>query len=95
MVFLSLDKSRDSALENGISYTAFEEQWESNSALNDDKCANPTFEKMGLECFGTPTGELFVYSHLFKHSHVRPCGKHMLYQIKSRFICHMHRIHKV
>ena len=37
MVFFTLDKSRDSALENGISYTTVEEQWESNSALKDDK----------------------------------------------------------
>ena len=58
-MFFTLDKSRD--LENGISYTTVEEQWESNSAL---KVPNPTLEKMALECFGTPSGEVFfVYTH--------------------------------
>ena len=33
IVFFTLDKSRDTELQNSISYTAFEEQWESNSAL--------------------------------------------------------------
>jgi hypothetical protein len=33
-----------------MSYTAFEEQWESNSALKVDKLV--TFEKMAFECFG-------------------------------------------
>jgi hypothetical protein len=32
-----LDKSRDSKLENGRTYTAVEEKWESNSALKVDK----------------------------------------------------------
>ena len=32
--FFTLDKSRDSELQNGMSYSAFEEQWESNYALN-------------------------------------------------------------
>jgi hypothetical protein len=47
-----------------LSYTTVEEQWESNSALKVDQLANPTFEKIALECFGTSTGGLFfVYSH--------------------------------
>ena len=37
MVFFTLDKSRDTELQNGISYTAFEEQWGSISALKVDK----------------------------------------------------------
>jgi hypothetical protein len=63
MVFFTLDKSRDTELENGISYTVVEEQWESYSALKVDKTCNPTFEKMAHECSGTPTGELFAYTH--------------------------------
>jgi hypothetical protein len=44
-----LDKSRDSELQNDISYTAVEEQWESNSALKFDQLNNPTVEKMAFE----------------------------------------------
>ena len=54
--FFTLDKNTDSELENGISYTTVEEQWESN--LKVESC-NLTFEKMALEYFGKPTGELF------------------------------------
>jgi hypothetical protein len=32
IVFFTLDKSIDSELQNGISYTSVEEQWEINSA---------------------------------------------------------------
>ena len=39
-MFFTLDKSRDSELQNGISYTTVEEQWESNSALKVDKLVN-------------------------------------------------------
>jgi hypothetical protein len=45
----TLDKSRDSELQSGISYTAFEEQWESNSASRVDQL---TFEIITVECFG-------------------------------------------
>jgi hypothetical protein len=32
--------------------------------MNVDKLVTPHFEKMALECFGKPTGELFfVYTH--------------------------------
>jgi hypothetical protein len=48
----TFDKSRDSDLQNGISYTAFEEQWENNDALKMDKLVTPLFEKMALESFG-------------------------------------------
>ena len=48
MVFFILDKSRDSELENGISYATVEEQWESNSALKVDQLVTSTFEKMSL-----------------------------------------------
>ena len=62
-MFFTLNNSGDSELENGISYTSVEEQLESNSALKDDKLVTP-LEKMALECFGTPDGELFfVYTH--------------------------------
>ena len=60
-VFFTLDKSRDSELEEGISYTTVEEQWESNFALKVDKLVNSLLRK----CFGTTTGEpFFVYTHL-------------------------------
>jgi hypothetical protein len=64
MVLFTWDKSRDSELQNGILYTAVEEQLESNSALKVDKLVT-VLEKMSLECFvGTPTGELFfVYTY--------------------------------
>ena len=71
MVLFTWDKSRDSELQNGISYTAVEEQLESNSALKVDTLVTP-LEKMSLECFvGTPTGELFfvyTYSALYTPS---------------------------
>ena len=37
IVFFTLDNSRDSELENDISYTTVEEQWESNYALKVEK----------------------------------------------------------
>jgi hypothetical protein len=37
IVFFTLDKSKDSELENGIPNTTVEEQWESNYALKVDK----------------------------------------------------------
>jgi hypothetical protein len=62
--FFTWDKSRNSELENCISYTTVEEQWESNSALKVDTFATPLLKKCPLECFGTPTGELFFgYTH--------------------------------
>jgi hypothetical protein len=51
ILFFTLDKSRDTELQNGILYTAFEEQWESYSAFKVDKLVS--FEKMAFECFGT------------------------------------------
>jgi hypothetical protein len=58
-----LDKSRDSEIENGISYTTVEEQCESNSALNVDKLVTSLLRKWNLNVL-VPTGELFVvYTH--------------------------------
>ena len=37
-----------------------EEQWKSHFDLKVDQLVNPLFEKMALECFGTPTGELYT-----------------------------------
>ena len=45
IVFFTLDKSRDSELGNDISYTAFEEEWESNSALKVDSLLTPLLSK--------------------------------------------------
>ena len=41
-------KKRDSELENGISYTAVEQQWESNSALKVDKLVTSLLIKWPL-----------------------------------------------
>jgi hypothetical protein len=38
----------DTELQNGISYTAFEEQWESNSALKVDKLVTSLLRKWPL-----------------------------------------------
>jgi hypothetical protein len=48
IVFFTLDKSIDSELENGISYTTVEEQWESNSALKVDKLVTSLLRKQPL-----------------------------------------------
>uniref|UniRef100_A0A4W5P4C1 Ig-like domain-containing protein n=1 Tax=Hucho hucho TaxID=62062 RepID=A0A4W5P4C1_9TELE len=54
---------RDSELQNDISYTAFEEQWESNSALKVDELVNSLLRKWHLNIL-VPTGELsLVYTH--------------------------------
>jgi hypothetical protein len=37
IVFFTLDKIIDTELQNGITYTAFEEQWGSHSALKVDE----------------------------------------------------------
>ena len=47
-VFFTLDKSIDEELQNGISYTAVDEQWESNSALKVDQLAAPLLRKWPL-----------------------------------------------
>ena len=47
-VFFTLDKSSDSELQNGMSYTTVEEQWESNSALKVDKLVTPLLIKWPL-----------------------------------------------
>ena len=47
-MYFTLDKSRDSVLENGISYTTVEEQWESNSALKVDKLVTTLLRKCSL-----------------------------------------------
>ena len=47
-VFFTLDKSRDSELENCILYTTVEEQWESNSALKIDKLVTSLLRKFPL-----------------------------------------------
>jgi hypothetical protein len=59
--------SRDSELENGISYTTVEEQWESNSAWKVDKLVTSLLRKWMLNVL-VPTGELFfvnTHSTLF------------------------------
>jgi hypothetical protein len=48
IVFFTLDKTRDTELQNGLSYTAFEEQWESNSALKVDKLVTSLLKKWPL-----------------------------------------------
>ena len=48
IVFFTLDKSRNSELENGILYTTVEEQWESNSALKVDKLVTSLLRKWPL-----------------------------------------------
>ena len=48
IVFFTLDKSTDSELQNGTSYTTVEKQWESHFALKDETC-KLTFEKMAFE----------------------------------------------
>jgi hypothetical protein len=47
-LFFTLDKSRDTGLQNGMSYTAFEEQWKSNSALNVAQLVNSLLRKSPL-----------------------------------------------
>ena len=46
--FFTLDKGRDTELQNGISYTTVEEQWESNFALKVDKLVNSLLRKWPL-----------------------------------------------
>ena len=48
VLFFTLDKSRDTVLQHGISDTAFEEQWESNSALRVDKLETSLLRKWPL-----------------------------------------------
>ena len=62
-MFLILDKSRDSELQNGIPNTAFEEQWESNSALNADQLVNSLFRKWPLTDLVSSEELFFVYTH--------------------------------
>ena len=52
MVLFTWDKSRDLELQRSISYTAFEEQWESNSALKVDQLVNSLLRKIAFEGFG-------------------------------------------
>ena len=47
-LFFTLDKSRDTELQICISYTAVEEQWESNSTLKGDKLVTPRLRKCPL-----------------------------------------------
>ena len=58
MVFFTLDKSRDSELQNGISHIAFEEQWESYSALKVDELVKSLFNVLVSR-----EELLFVYTH--------------------------------
>ena len=48
IVIFILDKSRNSELENGISYTAVERQWESSSALKVNKLVTTLLKKWPL-----------------------------------------------
>ena len=48
MGFFTLDKSTDSELENAISYTTVEEQWNMYSALKVDKLVTPLLRKWPL-----------------------------------------------
>ena len=61
-MFFTLDKSRDSELQNGISYTAFEEQWESNYAFKVDQLVNSLLRKWTLNVL-VSSERLFVYTH--------------------------------
>ena len=47
-IYIELNKSKDSELENGISYTVVEEQWESISALKVNKLVSPLLRKWPL-----------------------------------------------
>ena len=82
-VFFTLEKSRDIELQNGISYTAFEEQWEGNYALKVDKLVTSLLRENGFWMFwyqlessslSTPISASltpflhFRPSHLFKGS---------------------------
>jgi hypothetical protein len=64
-----LDKRRDSVLENCISYTTVEEQWESYSALNVDKLVISLLRKWPLNVFGTPTRRALLCLHPFSIVH--------------------------
>ena len=54
----------DTELQNGISYTAFEEQWESNSALKVNQLVNTLLRKSHLNVFVSSEELFFVYTHL-------------------------------
>ena len=56
IVFFTLVKSRDTELQNCTSYTEFEEQWESNSALKVDKLVTSLLRKWPFNVL-VPTGE--------------------------------------
>ena len=63
MVFFTLDKSRDSELQNGISYTAFEEQWKSYSALKVDQLVNSLLRKWPLNVLVSSEELFLAYTH--------------------------------
>ena len=63
IVFFTLDKSIDSALQNGISYTTFEEQWESNYSLKVDQLVNSLSIKCSLNVLVSSEELFFVYTH--------------------------------
>jgi hypothetical protein len=61
--FFTLNKSRDTELQNGMPYTAVDEQREINPALKVDKLVTSLLRKWPLSVL-VPTGELFfVYTH--------------------------------
>jgi hypothetical protein len=62
-MFFTLDKSRDSEIQNGISYTNFEEDWESNSALKVDQLVNSLLTKSPLNVLLSIVELFFVYTH--------------------------------
>ena len=62
-VFFTLDKGRDTELHNGISYTAFEEQWENNSALKVDQLVNSLLRKSPLNVLVSSEELFFVDIH--------------------------------
>ena len=71
-MFFTLDKSKDSELENGISYTTVEEQWESNSALKVDQLVTSLLRK----------GPLNILVHLLESSSVSTPIQHRSHPLK-------------
>jgi hypothetical protein len=70
MVFFTLNKSTDLELENVISYTAFEEQWETNYSL---KVGTPLLRKWHLN----------VLVHLLESSSLSAPIQHRSHPLKS------------
>jgi hypothetical protein len=63
MVFFTSHKSRDTELQHGISYTAFEKQWEGNYALKVNKLETSLLRKWPLNILVSSEELFFVYTH--------------------------------